>query len=321
MIISHNYDGLLFIGDPHLSSKRIGRRIDNYMLTSLNKLAQSLMIAKKHNLAPIILGDLFHKADDTNPRLLTPLLKLLANFQQNIIDNNIFILVGNHDIKDTVLTPDTALATVKASKLAYIMNTTEPIIFENLCVLHPIPYGFDIPDEVGNSGNLPNIVITHHNFDFGLPVKDIAIPLKPIKNAVMVVNGHLHITKKPKIIDNTVYANIGNIIRLTIDTIDYIPSVFVWQKDKPNTLSRIPLKHQPKELVFDFTGRNVETATELYTSNFVEALKTDLTNNLIKTQDGSVIKEEIDRISVEEGINPQVVNIMYELLKEATEKN
>jgi len=309
LAIQHNYNGLLFIGDPHLSSKRIGRRIDDYTNTALNKIDQAFSTAYDNNLLPIVLGDLFHRANDTDPTLLTKLFEIIRKRPIEILS-----IVGNHDIKDTTLTENTAMSIIKASGLVYVIDTPQSVVIKDLCAAHFVPYGFDIPNEVSNNFKLPNIVITHHDLNFGMYSENI-IALKPIKNCRAVINGHLHVTQKPIKVGETTYFNPGNITRLTLDTVDHIPSVWIWRKNV-NDLERVTLNYQPKELVFDFTGRNIDKAETLYTANFVETLKKDIANT-VQTQDGSVLKEQIDKLIVEKNVSKDVSAIIYGLLSQA----
>ena len=46
----HEYRGILFIGDPHLASRVVGFRKDDYPRTVLNKLAWCLDYCARENL-------------------------------------------------------------------------------------------------------------------------------------------------------------------------------------------------------------------------------------------------------------------------------
>ena len=55
--------GLLVIGDPHVGSRRPGRRKDaDWPAPILAKLERCVAIANARDLAPVILGDLFERA-------------------------------------------------------------------------------------------------------------------------------------------------------------------------------------------------------------------------------------------------------------------
>ena len=57
--------GVLYIGDPHVWSKKPGRRRDeDFLATILGKLGQAAEIANKNHLWPICPGDLLHDDDD-----------------------------------------------------------------------------------------------------------------------------------------------------------------------------------------------------------------------------------------------------------------
>ena len=65
----NNQEGLLFIGDPHLSGRNPGLRKDKYPEEILKKLTWCLEKAKEQNLHPVLWGDLFHYPRD-NPNWL-----------------------------------------------------------------------------------------------------------------------------------------------------------------------------------------------------------------------------------------------------------
>ena len=52
-------DGILIIGDPHLSSRNPGFRKDNYSQVILDKVDFALQYAIEHELLPVFLGDIF----------------------------------------------------------------------------------------------------------------------------------------------------------------------------------------------------------------------------------------------------------------------
>ena len=128
--ISPNKDtqtnGLLFIGDPHLSSRKPGRRTDvNFAGTVLNKLAQAFDIAREHGLQPVILGDLFDRAGEQDLMVLSGLLHLLRDHRDagGLIP---VTLAGNHDMKDATLSGDTALSVIHESGLLRVLEDAVP---------------------------------------------------------------------------------------------------------------------------------------------------------------------------------------------------
>jgi len=104
------FDGILFIGDVHLSSKRPGRRIDNYAKAGLDKLSQCAKIAKENNLYPVFLGDLFHRAGENNLELLAEVIRVCQQFPEPLL-----VLGGSHDRTESWFTEKDAAYVMQAA--------------------------------------------------------------------------------------------------------------------------------------------------------------------------------------------------------------
>ena len=59
--LKEDFEGLLVIGDPHLEGRQPGFRKDDYPHVILEKLEWCLQYAKRHQLLPTLLGDLFQR--------------------------------------------------------------------------------------------------------------------------------------------------------------------------------------------------------------------------------------------------------------------
>ena len=64
-----NFNGICFIGDPHITWLNPGKRIDKlqtvadkqtFLETVLNKISQIALFCNENKLLPVITGDLFH---------------------------------------------------------------------------------------------------------------------------------------------------------------------------------------------------------------------------------------------------------------------
>lgn len=291
-------NGILFIGDPHLWSKKPGRRLDNYTDVILNKLKEAIQYANQHNLLIICLGDLFEKPEDNDIEFLTKVIEVIK-------ENKMLINVGNHDIHEHKLTFKNPLKLLEKTGLieltedngfAYQVDIKNQNNEINRIIIGATPYGHKIPDNVlpllidlendilkgdvelnkdniyqplteeqieniqeqekGNKvvGNIPIylkqdfnqeyqtifekfkkennikevIWLTHHDLAMTGAYPN-SIALKEIYGVDRVINGHIHGTKMPVKINNTVYYNIGNIARMKIDMIFHKPAV--WQYD------------------------------------------------------------------------------------------
>lgn len=313
-----DYQGLLFIGDPHVSALRPGRRKDeDYAATTLGKLGQSLAIARAHGYLPYCLGDLTDKplvsdlADRARRRsILTQLIRVL-------MDHDLRVVVGNHDLKETRLTDDTVLSALQEARIIKVID--RPCVYERrvfpsangpvTVAVCAVPYGYDIPRDIRELEGVSHevepvqageraILITHHNIDFkdGATYPGAMNP-HPIKGCELVVNGHIHLQKPPFRAGRTTWFNPGNIIRQRLDAVDHIPSVWGWTPDEG--LKQYVLDHRPKAEVFDFTGHQVKAAAGLpvpQKSLFVELLKASESLESSQTDQGDLLAEEMEQL-------------------------
>lgn len=269
-----NYDGLLFVGDPHLASKRPGTRLDeNFMKTVLDKLEQSVEIALSKNLFMVILGDLFHDDSDHNPLMLTRLIQIFKRLPCAPVT-----IVGNHEKRQTTLTDDTFCAALREAGVLY---TIEKNGFwarfkfnEDHVYLGGTPYGQTIPTEIKSFINQDyvnvasyNIWITHHDLAIDAYYPGCIEPFE-IDGCHMLVNGHDHTTKTPVLKGQTMYFNPGNITRMSVDKKDHVPSVWAWYAKEKRVLQQIPLKY--KENIFDLTGRQIKAQVAQPTKSEIE---------------------------------------------------
>lgn len=150
--------------------------------------------------------------------------------------------------------------------------------------------------------------LTHHDFAFENAYPK-SIPLHPIDGVGMMVNGHIHDTKKPVKVGLTACYNPGNITRLTIDTDKHIPAVWSWvpfnnegmasaQGVRVPLLKQIPLVVKDAKEIFNYEGRNssvhiMQSKDEKTNSIFVEMLKQDQMTK--KTDEGEFLKESIQK--------------------------
>ena len=118
-------DGFLFVGDPHLTSYKPGRRVeDEHLIMDItaDKFDQAIEVANAHNLVVVVLGDLFDKAKDSKAKLMTLLFRALRKAKHPVL-----CMPGNHDLLATDVTEDTALAVAEASGLLHLMRGSNAI--------------------------------------------------------------------------------------------------------------------------------------------------------------------------------------------------
>jgi hypothetical protein len=210
------YDGLLFIGDPHLEGRQPGFRKDDYPNVILDKLAWCLEYARSNRLLPCILGDLFDKPRDNPNWLLVRLLQLLTG--------EVIGLYGNHDVHyDPQLTDDDSLALlVNAGRLRLVSEEapwvgtmgSRTVVVGGASYRQTIPRRFSLADgaTAGDKASPFVVWLTHH--DLLIPGYEEA-RLKPweIDGVDLVINGHIHRRLEDVVTGKTLWLTPGNISR------------------------------------------------------------------------------------------------------------
>jgi len=298
-------EGFLFIGDPHLSSRRPGRRKDeNFGQTVLRKIAFAIETANERRLVPVFLGDMFDRPVEEDELLKTQLIRILRKSWTLPISN-----VGNHDIRNAVLTDGDSLAVLAETGLLKVAAHSGAVetfrIGEKVIGIGATPYGQSPPTDARPFfGQVDTIVwLTHHDVAFENPYPGSMAPFA-IAGCRMVVNGHMHLRKKPIQVGKTFWFNPGNITRQAIDSIDHVPAV--WSLTVDGKFEPIPIPHETA--IFDLTGKLIDAispgeqskeiegekdAAAVAESAFVSLLKADSAMEMGKTDDGSVLLEEI----------------------------
>lgn len=328
MLKYKGYKGILFVGDPHLWSKKPGKRIDaDFTATVLDKLNQAVEIALKENLYLVILGDLFHVDDENNIEMLTKLTRILKKLKDPCAS-----VEGNHEKSQTSLSDDVAMSLLRE---AGVINTLEKNglaielpIDDKTILIGSTPYGSDVPDVA----NIPTkyasadpfiVWLTHHNLDFGESYPGV-VPVTEIKNVAMLVNGHIHKTKKPKKVGNMMAHNPGNITRLSTDCVDHVPAVWKWVPEQGQDLEPIALKFHKE--VFTMIGKQIEVdvapimvkeeITPKETSQFVEKMEQQLLADQDKTDDGEHIKQSIKALAMAMQLDGEFVKDLIDIADE-----
>lgn len=320
------YAGFLHIGDPHNSSRVSGTRNDeNFTLTVIEKMEQIAGIANERNLIPIILGDLFDREFDTKAEMMTRLIRAL-----NMFYIKPFVLAGNHDMAETSLTDDTALAVLKEAGVVSVIDRSDFFLVaqididgvEKTIAVGGSPHGSVIPTDVALMLSMSGIEadsvgwITHEDmaFDGSYPG---AKEFFEIKGCSWVVNGHMHLSKKPVKAGDTIWHNPGNITRLSKDCAFHVPSV--WDMNALGGMTQLPLRYVKD--VFDAVKGHVTATTDAaiidQSSAFVEMLKGCQIAAEGKTQDGSVLLEDIALVCEERKASPGAMSILAKLHEEA----
>lgn len=218
-------EGLLFIGDPHLSSRVPGFRLDDYPRVALEKLRWCLEHAREARLLPVLLGDLFHWPRDNANWLLSELMALLPS--------GLATVAGNHDCHENSLGEDDSLTILtRAGRLRLLdgAGRWRGQIGGCQVVLGGTSWGQPLPDEVvhpsagATAAQGPprwTFWVTHHDIGFpGYVAADPSLKPRPIAGVDVVVNGHIHAARPDVVCGATTWLNPGNITRLSRDALD-----------------------------------------------------------------------------------------------------
>lgn len=346
--------GFLFVGDPHIWSHKPGRRKDNYLESICSKLKQIALISNEKNLWPVILGDLFHQAQDNNLYMLSEVTRIFNMFLRKPI-----VLVGNHDLTENKLTPGTALELFHSSGQILTVLDNAPFAFIDLVdekdlskttervILGGTPYGEDIPislapwfkgtthDAIKKKAKCDTIIwITHDDLSFDSNYPN-AKQLKPILGCDLAVNGHMHRTQKPLRVGNTSWHNPGNISRISVDLIRQDVAVWVWkpaleEETGANDLPVIPLVKICLDVpdgasIISLEGRIASEHQDTLDkkdsgrSRFVEQLRKD--QQVVRTDEAHFLRESLDREFEEKSTPEHVVRIVNNLFSQAVSQH
>jgi hypothetical protein len=314
--------GILIIGDPHVGSRRPGRRKDTAWPSAvLAKLERCVAIANDRNLQPVILGDLFDRPVERDVGLKTQLIRTLQGFRRRAIVN-----VGNHDLTHTRLSDGDSLALLGLCDVIDVVAVSGPVAALHLgghCLgVGMTPFGQPVPvDVTGSFPTLDRLVwFTHHDIAFEASYPG-AVPPHSVAGCELVVNGHVHTTQKPVTAGHTRWINPGNITRRSVDLKEHVPRA--WILDAAGELRPEALPFETD--VFDLTGRLVEAASEAklaaVESAFVSLLQAQAPANVKRSDDGSLIGEEIEAKFEADETSAAVRAIVRSLLDEAVERN
>jgi hypothetical protein len=314
--------GLLVIGDLHVSSRRPGRRTDaSWPEPILAKLERCAALANERDLLPVLLGDLFERPVEPDMALTSRLVRILKSFRHRPLAN-----VGNHDIGHTRLSDGDSLSVLALSDVLDAVALSGPVGAVEIggvrWGLGFTPFGQDIPADI--RGALPGTDgtawFTHHDLAFGQGYPR-AVPPRAIEGAGVAINGHVHKTERPIRAGGTLWHNPGAIARISVDLLDHRPTAWIVAPD--GSLAPEPLPHDAD--VFDLTGRLVPAAAggavaAEIESAFVTLLKAEAATDLGRSDDGSVLRDEIEARFLAEETGEDVRAVVRSLLAEAVER-
>jgi len=241
------YTGIVAIGDPHLASRGLGVRKDDYPRVALEKLAWSLRYAREHALLPVLLGDVFNFPRDNANWLITNLLALL--------DGEVLSIYGNHDCGPIGrLTDDDTLQILVESGRLTLVSEEAPWrgrMRGRDVVVAGSSWGTFIPQAWTRDPGATVIWLTHHDITTGAYTGT----LKPreLPGISLLINGHIHTPSPAVVCGQTTWMTPGNITRVARAArhIDRAPSILRIDVSFAGVAPRtVGLPHQPSSEVF-----------------------------------------------------------------------
>lgn len=229
--------GLLFIGDPHLEARVPGFRCDDFPVVALRKFRWCLDYARKNNLQPVLLGDLFQLPRDNPNWLLSEVFECL--------DDPLLAIYGNHDVRENTLNAHDSINLMFTS--GHLRLLTEPwvgTVDSHTVFVGGSPWGTRVPKDFDKVAAAADLVVwvTHH--DITVPGYDAGHIRPNARPGIdLVINGHIHRRLETVTHKNTHWMTPGNITRRVRSDAgrDHVPAVLVI---KP--AAKAPRKHKNK---------------------------------------------------------------------------
>ncbi len=314
--MNKTYAGLMFIGDPHLSSRIPGFRKDDYPQVILNKLEWCLTCAKEEQLLPILLGDIFHYPRDNANWLLVEFMRLLEPFTGEVL-----AITGNHDCFENNLSEHDSLLLFSQAKQLKLLDQSglwQGTIVDKQVQIGGSAWNQKLPTEFVCASNVDTVFwLTHHNLVFNSEGNDM-LSIRPIAGIDFVINGHIHTPQSPQQQGNTQWLNPGNIARVSRGDTHSLrqPQVLLMFPDTQGWRSENRIvPHEPYETVFHAQiAQNVETAAQ--PSAFITGLA-ELQSR--QSHSGAVLKEFLEENL--KNVDAQVADYIFELAQEFIEND
>jgi predicted phosphodiesterase len=209
---SDTYHGLLCIGDPHLASAAPGLRRDDYARAILDKLSHCFALARRDQLLPVLLGDVFHASSERDAALFEELTALLPD--------EVLAVFGNHDCSGDTLGSEDALARLARTTGVRLLDDRAPWTGElggRSAIVGGTPWGASQPtaqEAPSRDGSGRTLVAWITHLDVCFPERGgEGIEPRPIPGVDLVVNGHHHTRYETLVTGATTWCNPGSIAR------------------------------------------------------------------------------------------------------------
>ena len=317
------FAGLLMIGDPHVSSRRPGRRKDDYLSSVLDKLAACAERANRESLQAVVTGDLLHRNNDNDLGMLSRLVRTLQLFEHPP-----FVVEGNHDKADARVGDADTLGLLTLTGCVRLVSEPGPFYRGQVgghdVELFAAPYGSPLPNRLESSAEFA-LLVSHHDLAIGGQTYPGCTPLHEVVGCVLWVNGHMHKTYPSVPMGGTMVWNPGNIEPLSIDMEHHAPKSWSWTPAKPQWLEGHALPHGTD--LFDRTGISVAAADAQVSvqalapsappaapaSEFAAQLQGESSLDAARSDDASMLAEDLASV-LQERQAGEAVQALFKLL-------
>lgn len=305
--------GLLFVGDPHISSRRPLRRTErDWPGPVLRKLEHLVGVSVERDLLMVLLGDLFDRPRETDEGLKTAVARILRRTRLRP-----FCVVGNHDADADTLTDGDTLALLAEAGVVDVSPEGGPaarVVVDGTVVgIGTTPHGRPVPHDVRGAfdewGPVDRTVwCVHHDVALGRPYPG-SVPAHAVRGADVVVMGHVHVRTMGVRVGETVWHCPGSLTRTSIDLEHHVPLAHA--VDGTLRFRPVPVPHAPDP--WNRTGRVVPPAGG---GAFVDALLSDGVGDMDRSGDAEGLRAlAADRISHDDP--PGVARMVHDLLDRA----
>ena len=243
--------GVIFVGDPHLSSFTPASRIDHYPSVILSKLRYCLETAVRLGFSTvIILGDFGHVRQI--PMLYVSIVqKMLREFTDQGL--KIFSVVGNHDIAYNRL--DTVDGSILGAVFSSGLVTPLTVLELEMGSLKVRVQGVNYPDPVPPAPEYEgvNLCVIHRFFDTSTEPSFITRQDVVDYGYNVYIFGHDHVEKKPELVEGRLVIVPGSISRGTSHNYNLTKQVVIYSLSAPEgkpSFKRLSIPTKPASEVF-----------------------------------------------------------------------
>jgi predicted phosphodiesterase len=287
-----DFQGIVCIGDPHLSSRAPGFRKDDYPRAILQKLSWALDYAREHRLLPVLLGDLFHYPRDNANWLLVELIRLFER-------DGVCAIAGNHDCTEDQLSEHDTFSILLAAGTVRLLDANPWRGTMNGRRVHVggSTWNTPLPERIDRAAiDQAELVVwvTHHDVSFPGYQGSGRFACDEIPGVDLVINGHIHARQEDVVAGATTWCNPGSLARVNRSdaTQAHVPGVLRIDATPDGfSRSRVAVPFEPFENVFHASvdGDDAVAGGESLFISGLAALQQ------FKTAGGEGLKEFIER--------------------------